>query len=51
MFRTFNMGIGFILVVGRRSAARTLQRLQEMGQKAWIIGELTAREHGVRFSS
>ena len=34
MFRTFNMGVGFILVVGRRAAARILERLQELGQKA-----------------
>lgn len=40
MFRTFNMGIGFVLVVSPRSAARTLAALEEMGQKAWVIGEL-----------
>ncbi len=51
MFRTFNMGVGFILVVGRRSAARTLERLQEQRQKAWIIGELTAGGPGVLISS
>ncbi len=50
MFRTFNMGVGFILVVGRRAAARILERLQELGQKAWVIGELTAGEPGVLIS-
>lgn len=40
MFRTFNMGIGMILIVDARSAQRALQLLKRLGQKAWIIGEV-----------
>lgn len=48
MFRTFNMGIGLVLAVGRRSADRALQILQDSRQRAWIIGELEAGASGVR---
>ena len=51
MFRTFNMGVGFVLVVGRRSAARTLEKLKEQKMRAWVIGELTAGGPGVSFTS
>ena len=48
MFRTFNMGIGLVLVVGKRSAERALKILQDSGQRAWIIGGLEAGVPGVR---
>ena len=40
MFRTFNMGIGMVLVFSPRSASHALTLLAELGQKAWVIGEL-----------
>jgi phosphoribosylformylglycinamidine cyclo-ligase len=40
MFRTFNMGIGVALVVNPQSASKVLAILDELGQKAWLIGEL-----------
>jgi len=40
MFRTFNMGIGMVLVLSPRATRRALTLLAELGQKAWIIGEL-----------
>jgi phosphoribosylformylglycinamidine cyclo-ligase len=51
MFRTFNMGVGMVLVVGRRGASSALERLAEQKQKAWIIGELTADGPGVRIGT
>jgi phosphoribosylaminoimidazole (AIR) synthetase len=39
MFRTFNMGIGMVLVLSPRAAGRALTLLAELGQKAWVIGE------------
>jgi phosphoribosylformylglycinamidine cyclo-ligase len=42
MFRTFNMGVGMVLVVSPRSVGRVLSLLAEQGQKAWDIGELVA---------
>ncbi|HOJ88963.1 MAG TPA: phosphoribosylformylglycinamidine cyclo-ligase [Pseudothermotoga sp.] len=47
MFRTFNMGIGFVLIVDKESADRVIARLQSMGQKAWIIGEINEGQRGV----
>ena len=41
MFRTFNMGIGMVLVVRREDADRTLSLLARLRQRAWCIGELT----------
>jgi len=40
MFRTFNMGIGMVLVVGAKSAESAVRRFGKLGQKAWVIGEL-----------
>ncbi len=40
MMRAFNMGIGMVMVVDRRSAAGVVQRLNEAGESAAIIGEI-----------
>ncbi len=40
MFRTFNMGIGYALVVGAEQAPAVLEVLHESGETAWIIGEV-----------
>ncbi len=42
MFRTFNMGIGLVVIVGSRSARQAVDIFQDLGQKAWIIGELVS---------
>lgn len=47
MFRTFNMGIGLVMVVDKRSAQPTLGHLAGIGQKAWIIGDVVQGEAGV----
>ncbi len=49
MFRTFNMGIGMVLVFSPRSATRALTLLAELGQKAWVIGELVEGNNSVEF--
>jgi phosphoribosylformylglycinamidine cyclo-ligase len=38
MFATFNMGIGMVAIVAQEDAAHVIQRLQQAGQKAGIIG-------------
>lgn len=48
MFRTFNMGIGMVLVLGSRSQNHALSRLSELGQRAWVIGELIEGDKTVR---
>jgi phosphoribosylformylglycinamidine cyclo-ligase len=40
MFRTFNMGIGMVLVVDANSVESAVRRFGRLGQKAWIIGDL-----------
>jgi phosphoribosylformylglycinamidine cyclo-ligase len=50
MFRTFNMGIGFILVVGTRDAGAVLASLRRHREWAHAIGEIgrAARGAGAR---
>jgi phosphoribosylformylglycinamidine cyclo-ligase len=48
MFRTFNMGIGFVLVVRREEARQVMSQLREIGEESYIIGQI-AKGAGVRF--
>ncbi len=48
MFRVFNMGIGFVLLVAPRDAGDTLGRLRESGETAYRLGVAVAGE-GVTF--
>ena len=41
MLRTFNCGIGLVLVVGRDASQATLQALTALGEQAFEIGEIT----------
>jgi phosphoribosylformylglycinamidine cyclo-ligase len=42
MFRTFNMGIGFILVVAARETDAVVRALQRRREPAYVIGEIVA---------
>lgn len=44
MCNTFNMGIGMVLCTDSASAKDTLNYLNEQGEKAYIIGEITSNE-------
>jgi len=44
MFRTFNMGVGFILVVSPESADAAMKRLWEKGLECALIGEIVDRQ-------
>jgi phosphoribosylformylglycinamidine cyclo-ligase len=46
MFRTFNMGIGFILVVGKRHADAVLAALKRRRERGYVIGEVTRAARG-----
>jgi phosphoribosylformylglycinamidine cyclo-ligase len=48
MYRTFNMGIGFILVVGARQADAVLANLRRRREHPCIIGEVARAGRGVR---
>ncbi|MBI4278473.1 MAG: phosphoribosylformylglycinamidine cyclo-ligase [Armatimonadetes bacterium] len=50
MFRTFNMGVGFVLVVAAEDADRAVRHLREFSEEAWIAGEITAGERGVEIA-
>ena len=47
MYRTFNMGIGMVLVVDPVQADATLAALRASGETAMVIGEVTAGAHEV----
>lgn len=40
MYRAFNMGIGMVLIVDRFDAAAVVQRLNDAGEAAAVIGEI-----------
>jgi phosphoribosylformylglycinamidine cyclo-ligase len=46
MFKTFNNGIGMILIVKNKEAGEILERLHSMGEKAFLIGEIGKAEKG-----
>jgi phosphoribosylformylglycinamidine cyclo-ligase len=47
MFRTFNMGVGYVAVVAAAQADGALAALGASGERAWPIGEIVAGERGV----
>jgi phosphoribosylformylglycinamidine cyclo-ligase len=49
MFRTFNMGVGMVLIVASRNAHQALALFEKTGQKAWIIGEVIQGTKEVEF--
>ncbi len=49
MHRTFNMGVGFVLVVSNEEASAILADLKEQGEKAWLIGEVLAGNKVVKY--
>ncbi len=44
MFNTFNMGVGMSVIAAKEDADKTLRILREMGEDAYVIGEITASE-------
>jgi phosphoribosylformylglycinamidine cyclo-ligase len=47
MYRTFNCGIGMVIIVSPREADAALALLESFGERATLIGEVHAAE-GVR---
>ncbi len=45
MQRTFNNGIGMVVVVPDKSAEEVMDRLSAMNEKAYLIGEISDREN------
>ncbi len=44
--RTFNLGVGMILVIPRAKTDAALRTLQKAGEKPWVIGEVTPQRRG-----
>lgn len=49
MRRTFNCGVGMVAVVAPDEAAAALSELADSGEKAWLLGRVTAGADGVRY--
>lgn len=46
MFRTFNMGIGLVLILGKDRADIAVERLRSARLQSWVIGEVRSRLAG-----
>ncbi|MFQ5788352.1 MAG: phosphoribosylformylglycinamidine cyclo-ligase, partial [Thermodesulfobacteriota bacterium] len=46
MYRTFNCGIGMILIVSSTDTNRVLMKLRDLKEKAMVIGEIKKRKRG-----
>jgi phosphoribosylformylglycinamidine cyclo-ligase len=44
MLRVFNMGIGMIIIVAERDQVEIMERLEKLGEKAYILGTIEKRE-------
>ncbi len=47
MFRTFNMGIGMVLVVNNEDAVSVIKELERLGEEAYLIGRIGSGGGGV----
>ncbi|CAG7644166.1 Phosphoribosylformylglycinamidine cyclo-ligase [Paenibacillus solanacearum] len=50
MFRTFNMGIGMVVVVAEEDAAKAVELFAQQGEKAYTLGRITDGERIVTFN-
>ncbi len=50
MFRTFNMGVGFLVVVAPETLAPAIDRLTSHGVTPWVIGEITPGPRAVAYA-
>jgi phosphoribosylformylglycinamidine cyclo-ligase len=46
MYKTFNMGIGMVLVVAENETEDIISRLSDLGETAWNIGKITLCPEG-----
>lgn len=44
MWRTFNCGVGMILCVAQNDERLALQTLRDLGEQAWVIGEIARHD-------
>ncbi|MCP4650204.1 MAG: phosphoribosylformylglycinamidine cyclo-ligase [PVC group bacterium] len=49
MYRTFNMGIGMVLVVKKADVAGVQKQLEKSKLKSWVIGEVVKKKQKITF--
>ncbi len=49
MFKTFNMGIGMVLVVGKTDAEKIMKKLKRLGETPYLIGSVGKGRRGVEY--
>ena len=47
MYNTFNMGIGMVVAVASEDADKAMESFAAAGDKAYVIGKITAGDKGV----
>jgi len=50
MRRTFNCGVGLVVVVDESDADQTVRLLNGSGESAWVIGSITSGGNGVQYT-
>ena len=50
MMRTFNMGIGMLLVISPKKFKRVQSILDRIGEKAYVVGRIVKGERKVQYS-
>lgn len=49
MYRTFNMGVGFIIIVNKADVQGIIKKLKNLGEKAFVIGRIEKGKGGVEY--
>lgn len=49
MYRTFNMGVGYVVIASEEDADAVLKAIDQQGEKAWVIGQISEGKGGVVF--
>lgn len=47
MYNTYNMGIGMMIAVDRDKVDETIGLIESVGEKAFVVGEIIAKEKGI----
>jgi phosphoribosylformylglycinamidine cyclo-ligase len=48
MYATFNMGVGFVVIVGAAEERAVVERLRELGEGAFPLGSIEEAGEGPR---